>query len=328
MISCLVMPGRLIRQAMNGKLSFDIIMQTKPYGVMLNATWIETFTVLAEEGQFTRAAARLNMTQPGVSQHLRKLEQQLGQKLIAQDGKSFSLTAAGETVRALGLSRRAQERALRDGIARDEPDAGEVRVACSGSFALLFYPRAIALMQQSPRLGIQVEAAPQARVLAGVLDGQFDLGVVAEDPRHPRITARPIGHEELCLVLPADFDGPVTFQALEALGLVAHPDVYSYADDLFGLNFPGEFAGADRLRVRTYVNQIGQIPAPVAQGVGYTLLPRSGLAAFAGADRLRIAPLPERRYRDLWSIGHKGQAPHARVQRIMAVIHDLAADLR
>ena len=37
---------------------------------MLNATWIETFTVLAEEGHFTRAAQPLNMTQPGVSQHL------------------------------------------------------------------------------------------------------------------------------------------------------------------------------------------------------------------------------------------------------------------
>lgn len=62
---------------------------------MLNATWIETFTVLAEEGHFTRAAQRLNMTQPGVSQHLRKLERQVGHPLIAQDGKSFTLTEAG-----------------------------------------------------------------------------------------------------------------------------------------------------------------------------------------------------------------------------------------
>ena len=62
--------------------------------MMLNATWLETFTTLAEEGHFTRAAQRLNMTQPGVSQHLRKLEQQLGQRLIARDGKAFTLTAA------------------------------------------------------------------------------------------------------------------------------------------------------------------------------------------------------------------------------------------
>ena len=65
---------------------------------MLNATWLDTFTTLCETGHFTRAAERLNMTQPGVSQHLRKLEAQLGQSLIAREGKSFTLTAAGEAV--------------------------------------------------------------------------------------------------------------------------------------------------------------------------------------------------------------------------------------
>lgn len=294
---------------------------------MLNATWIETFTVLAEEGHFTRAAARLNMTQPGVSQHLRKLERQLGQQLIAQDGKSFTLTAAGEAVRDLGLSRRVEERALRDDIARDDPDVGEVRLACSGSFAMLFYPRAIAMMQHAPRLAIHLEAAPQDRVLAGVLDGGFDLGVIAEDPGHPRIQARRIGQEELCLVLPSDTEDPVRFDTLEALGLVAHPDVRNYANDLFSRNFPEAFTGADRLHLRTYVNQIGQIPLPVARGLGYTLLPRSGLAAFAGADRVKIARLPEPLHHELWSISRKGRAPSARLSRVHDVIQELAARL-
>lgn len=294
---------------------------------MLNATWIETFTVLAEEGHFTRAAARLNMTQPGVSQHLRKLEHQLGQKLISRDGKSFTLTAAGETVRGLGLSRRAEERALRDAISRDDPDVGELHVACSGSFAMLFYPRAIALMRDSPGLAIHVEAAPQARILAGVLEGRFDLGVVTEDPSHPRIEAKHIGQEELCLLLPAGTDDPVRFGDLEALGLVAHPDVYSYVDDLFPLNFPEAFTGADRVKVRTYVNQIGQIPSPVAEGVGYTLLPRSGLAAFPQAERVKIASLPEPRHHELWTISRRGRSPSARLKRIMAVVEALAVTL-
>ncbi|QPM89168.1 LysR family transcriptional regulator [Pseudooceanicola algae] len=294
---------------------------------MLNATWIETFTILAEEGHFTRAAARLNMTQPGVSQHLRKLEQQLGQPLISQDGKSFTLTAAGEALRDVGLSRRTEEKALRESISRDDPDAGELRLACSGSFAMLFYPRAIALMRDAPELSIHVEAVPQPRVLEGVLEGRFDLGVVADDPGHPRIEARHIGQEELCLLLPAGRDGPVGFNDLETLGLVAHPDVASYANDLLARNFPEAFTGADRLRLRTYVNQIGQIPAPVAEGLGYTLLPRSGLAAFPRADRIRVAPLPEPRFNKLWSIRHRGRAPSARLQRIMGVVEALAATL-
>ncbi|KUP94313.1 HTH-type transcriptional regulator CynR [Tritonibacter horizontis] len=295
--------------------------------MMLNATWIETFTVLAEEGHFTRAAERLNMTQPGVSQQLRKLERQLGQKLIAQDGKSFTLTDAGETVRDLGLSRRAEEKTLRDEITREDPNVGELRIACSGSFALLLYPRAIDLMRDAPKLAIHVEAAPQDRVLEGVLDGRFDLGVVSEEPRHPRIDAQHIGQEELCLVLPKGRGQTVGFDDLENLGLVAHPDVYRYANELFSLNFPMAFTGSDRLRLRTYVNQIGQIPGPVAEGLGYTLLPRSGLATFPFADRVEVARLPLPRYQQLWSISRRNLTPSARLKRIKAFVKELATTL-
>ena len=63
-------------------------------------------------------------------------------------------------------------------------------------------------------------------------------------------------------------------------------DGYGYADDLLRLNFPDEYLGADQLSVRGYVKQIGQIPAPVAQGGGYTLLPRSGVEAFVNTARI------------------------------------------
>lgn len=140
------------------------------------------------------------------------------------------------------------------------------------------------------------------------------------DPGHPRLDARYLGREELCLILPADEpEEAVRFEALEARGFVAHPDGYAYADDLFALNFPDAFTGSDRLRLRTYVNQIGQIPEPVAQGIGYTLLPKSGIEAFAGRDRLRIAPLPHRRHHELWLVSRRGRplsARHARVARL------------
>ena len=83
---------------------------------MLNAQWLETFTALSETGSMTRTAAALNMTQPGVSQHVKKLEAQLGTPLLRRDGRSFTLTPAGERVRALGLARRAEEARLRAGI--------------------------------------------------------------------------------------------------------------------------------------------------------------------------------------------------------------------
>jgi DNA-binding transcriptional LysR family regulator len=294
---------------------------------MLNATWIETFTVLAEEGHFTRAAQRLNMTQPGVSQHLRKLERQVGHPLIAQDGKSFTLTEAGAALRDLGLSRRVQERDLTEALQLDDPEVGTLRVACSGSFALLYYPHAMAMMRAAPKLSIHVEAAPQRQVMSSVLEGEMDLGVIGEIPSHPRIDAWHIGFEEICLLLPKNVDDPSSLADLNALGLVAHPDAGSYADDLLARNFPKEYAGADRLRVRTTVNQIGQIPAPVAEGLGYTLLPRSGVEAFAQANRLRITRLPEQTHLDLWVISRRGRALTSRAKAAITVFKEIAHNL-
>ncbi len=296
--------------------------------LMLNATWLETFTTLAETGHFTRAAQRLNMTQPGVSQHLRKLEAQLGRKLIAQDGKSFSLTPAGEAVRTLGQARRGEERRLREAIAADSPNAGEVRIACSGSFATLLYPRILDLLEAAPDLTVHLEAAPQAAIKRGLLGGEFDLGILDHNPGHPRLEAEHLGEEELCLVLPSrDAGAEVTFETLEARGFVAHPDGFAHADELLSLNFPGVYQGADRLRVRTYVNQIGQILNPVAQGIGYTLLPRSGVEAYAERDRLAVAPLPKRRRHGLWLTFRKGRPLSARLQRIQRLAQDVAAEL-
>lgn len=294
---------------------------------MLNATWLQTFTVLCEAGHFTRAAQRLNMTQPGVSQQLRKLEDQVGHPLIVRDGKSFVLTPAGEAVLALGRSRRDEEQRLTEALATDDPSVGEVRIACSGSFALLLYPRLLKLMQDAPALMVHLEAAPQGTVLAGVLDRRFDLGIVGAHQRHPRLEAQYLGQEELCLLLPADADDEVTFAMLDARGFVAHPDGYRYADDLFSLNFPDDFAGAERLRQRGYVNQIGQIPEPVANGIGYTLLPRSGFAAHPRRNDLKVAPLPKRRHHELWFVSRKRRPLSARLERVVALIKTIARDL-
>ncbi|MCZ4352224.1 LysR family transcriptional regulator [Roseovarius aestuarii] len=288
---------------------------------MLNATWLETFTTLCDIGHFTRTAEQLAMTQPGVSQHLRKLEAQVGKPLITQVGKSFDLTAAGEAVLAVGLARREQERDLEARIQVDDPDKGEINIACSGSFAMWVYPHLLDRMHSAPDLVIRVTAMPHSSIVKGVLSGDIDLGVVAEHVDHPRLEATRIGSEELCLVAPAAFDEHnVDLKALNALGFVAHPDGYAYADDLFTPNFAEEYRGADRLKIRTFINQIGQIPIPVAQGLGYTILPQSGVDAFAAKQDLKIVQLPIPRRHDLWLVSMQGRAEFARVAAIGELI--------
>ena len=284
--------------------------------------------MLCEAEHFTRAAGLLNMTQPGVSQHLRNLEQQVGQALISRQGKSFTLTAAGEAVFALGLSRRREEAQLREAIAVDDQNAGDVRLACSGSFAMLLYPMLLSWMRAAPELSCQLTAAPQAEILAALLEGPFDLGVVGADPNHARLQAWHLGREQLCLLLTKGANTPMSFADLDARGFIAPPDGYRYADDLLRLNLPDDYPGADRLHLRGSVNQIGQIPAPVAKGVGYTLLPRSGVEAFTDRAWLCVAKLQKRRWHDLWLVARRGCQLPARVRHAREVVEDTASQLR
>jgi DNA-binding transcriptional LysR family regulator len=296
--------------------------------MMLNSSWLETFVQLCDRGHFTRTAEVLGMTQPGVSQHLRKLEDQVGHRLITKHGKGFSLTPAGEAVLAVGQARRQEEKSLQQTIAHDAADVGDISIGCSGSFAMLLYPRLLSLMQAAPGLTVRLEATPRERIIAGVLDRHFDLGVVGHKPDHPRLDAIRLGVEELCLLLPAgEVLGEISLVNLDARGFIAHPDGFAYADELFSLNFPGDFKGADRLHVRAFVNQISQIPAPVAHGIGYTLLPRSGVDAYSDRDKVQIVPLPQSRSHDLWLIFSRGRQMPARIPPVSDTIRVVAEGL-
>ncbi|WP_428927746.1 LysR family transcriptional regulator [Marinibacterium sp. SX1] len=291
----------------------------------LNAQWLNTFVTLCEIGHFTRAAASLNMTQPGVSQHLRKLEEQVGQPLVSRDGKSFVPTPAGEALLAIGQRRREEERQLREGLGQDDAETGEVRIGTSGSLALLLYPRFLDLMAQAPGLTVTLEAAPQRRIEDGVLAGELDLGIADHAPRRARLDGQRIGEDELCLILPAAAPPPEDLAALQRLGFIAHPDGFAHADELLGANFPDDYPGADRLRQRSFINQIGQIPDPVARGLGYTILPRSGVETCAQRDRLRVVPLARPIRHELWLVHRRGRVLPARIRRIIEDIRDTLA---
>lgn len=296
---------------------------------MLNATWLQTFITLAREGSFTRTAALLNMTQPGVSQHLKKLESALGAELMQRIGKAVVLTDAGRAVRDLGLRRLAEEEALYEQIGKDASDVGPVGIGCSGSFATLLYPRLMPWIVASPDLVVTLQAAPQADVIESVAVGQLDIGVINCDPQHTQLTAQKIGHEDLCLITPATPGSKLLdFSALQVMGFIDHPDGANYAEMLMPGNFP-DFKGADALHRRGFVNQITQIPAPVAAGAGYTILPRSGIDSFTDIGKLCIAPLPHLVRQGLWLIHRAGREMPLRCRwvedEINAVADKLAA---
>src|SRR5215207_1517289 len=79
---------------------------------------LEYFVAVAEEGSFTRAAARVHVAQPGVSAQVRQLERELGQLLLDRSGRSVRLTEVGAAV--LPYARAALEAVTGARLAVDE----------------------------------------------------------------------------------------------------------------------------------------------------------------------------------------------------------------
>ncbi|GAB3484633.1 LysR family transcriptional regulator [Marinomonas epiphytica] len=63
---------------------------------MLNVQYLNTFKKLVETASFTETAKQLSITQPAVSQHIKKLEDALGQTLFMRHGRKVSLTQHGQ----------------------------------------------------------------------------------------------------------------------------------------------------------------------------------------------------------------------------------------
>lgn len=274
---------------------------------MINPTWLRTFETLSEERHFTRTARRLNMTQPGVTQHLKKLEQQVGHPLFTRQGQDMMLTPQGKAVLAYARRQADEETALLESLAIDRADAGQVGFACSGSLALLLYPAITERLASAPELQVMLEAAPEDAIIKGVLEGRFDFGISIGQPTHFQLVSQALGRDQLCLLISAQSEQPMTFAMLQDMGLIRHPDADAYADRVLSRNFPEEYSGASDLSVRSYINQINQILDPVSQGLGYTILPWSGYQAYRNKERLRSVHLRVRVDQDLWLVQRKGR---------------------
>jgi DNA-binding transcriptional LysR family regulator len=101
---------------------------------------LATFLAVEQTGSFTRAAARLGLQQPTVSQHIRRLEKQIGRTLVLRDTHSVSLTADGEAM--VGFARNivaASEQAAAY-FSGDRP-SGRLRIGIADDLALTRLPQ-------------------------------------------------------------------------------------------------------------------------------------------------------------------------------------------
>ena len=285
---------------------------------MINPIFLRTFSSLAKTKHFTQTAELLNMTQPGVTQQIKKLEAQLGKSLLNRQGKSFELTSAGESLLQYALQVGKAEWELRQTIIEDEHNVGNCKLACSGSIAMQLYPELLSLEKKFSGITVSLEAAPNATIVEMIKTNQSDLGIVTQPTIDPKLLKERLGQDALCLVVPAKAES--SWSSLLTLGFINHPDGHHYANQLLKENFSNEFLSMDQLPQSGYINQLSQILLPVSLGLGFTIIPKSSMDAFANGHLIRSAVLATPINETVYLISKKHRLLPSRYQLIRALL--------
>ncbi|MEH6912360.1 MAG: LysR family transcriptional regulator [Oceanicoccus sp.] len=257
---------------------------------MINPVWLRSFCTLVEVTHFTRTAEQLNMTQSGVSQHVRKLEDYLGLALLIRHGKQFTLTDAGESLYREG---RKVINALSDieaRVATNPTHEGIVRIASPGSMGLKLYRHLLTVQQQYPKLVIDYRFAPNATVEKYIAENNVDIGFMTSQSTLAEVSSNPVAEEELCLVTPIGVTRP-SWKQLKKLGFIDHPDGAYHAGLLLSANYP-EFQHVKQFDLAGFSNQISLILEPVSLGLGFTVLPTHAVEAFENSTNVKVHRLP------------------------------------
>ncbi|KND60451.1 Transcriptional regulator [Candidatus Burkholderia verschuerenii] len=244
------------------------------------------FVTVAEEMHFGRAAARLAMTQPPLSQAIRALEDALGVALFVRTKRTVELTPVGKDllpeVRRLLASADAL-RPLAQSLARGEAGVLSLAFVSTADYGLL-----PALLREFgaryPGVRLQLTEATSDVQIEELVAGRIDAGLVIPPlpPRHAMsLSYRPIAREPLVIAmseeqsreLGAPADAPVDLHDLAAAPLVVFPR--HLAPGLYDIIMGCYGAAGLTPRIGQEAIQMQTIVSLVSAGMGVALVPES-----------------------------------------------------
>ncbi|GAA4353403.1 LysR substrate-binding domain-containing protein [Variovorax defluvii] len=300
------------------------------------------FLAVAEELHFGRAAQRLHMTQPPVTQAIAQLERNLGVVLFDRTRRRVALTPAGEALlpEVRELLSRAQALPVRARAAA-AGEVGRVRLAFVSTIGFECLPAWVrAFRTQCPEVALElVEATGDVQLEAFARD-EIDAGLMLHSPGFapPGLEQMPVAQEPLVLALPARhrlarIAQPVLAEVLdEPLVIFPRRIVPSLHDAIFGLYHAAGRAprvSQEAIQMQTIVNLVwgGLGVAWVPESV--TQFRRSGVvyraaAEFAPAARRRRPALPGCETSLVWPAG-TGNAAIARFVQFIRSQGDVTA---
>ncbi len=163
---------------------------------------LHVFLTVASERSFSRAAAKLHRTQPAVSQAIRRLEEELGERLFDRSSKQGTLTEAGRVLRdyAQRLMRLSEEAELAVRELRDLR-RGRVLVGANEGAVHALLPLIGRFRSAHPQIQVDVRRVASRQVGVEVLQGSLDFGVVTFQPAERGLLSLALGADELVMLV-------------------------------------------------------------------------------------------------------------------------------
>ncbi len=238
------------------------------------------FLAVADELNFSRAAQRLHMSQPPLSQQIRLLEQEMGAQLFERSRRAVTLTPAGlllqEKARQIvELHQQAGElcRMAAHGL------AGRLRIAFTASVPLFdaFSAMLRDFRTRYPEVELDLQHMTTGEQIAALTAGQIDIGFMRPSPafRIPvPIREQTLWRDELMLALPAKQAAdsqPVALSALADQPFVLHPSVLGGGlhEHILALCSEAGFVP----RIAQPARETSTMLALVAAGLGLSIVP-------------------------------------------------------
>ncbi len=240
------------------------------------------FVAVAEELHFGRAAERLNISQPPLSQQIQALEEYLAVRLFERTNRRVALTEAGRLflVEARDILERAKQ-AVQVAQRAQRGELGELKVGFTGSAPFTsVIPRSIqAYRQAHPDVHLSLQEMSSSAVIEALLERRMQVGLLRPIALPDSIEVVELFRDPLMLVLPAAHPLAVDSDAgLSLVQLAGEPFVFfprHYGTGLFDqLNELARAAGFTP-HIAQEANEAMTIIGLVAAGMGVSMLPES-----------------------------------------------------
>jgi len=275
---------------------------------------LRAFQTVAAERSFSRAAARLHRTQPAISQAVRRLETELGERLFDRSSKGGRLTEAGTVLLdyAERLSRLTDEA---EGAVRElqELRRGRVVIGVNEAAVHVLLPIVTQFREAHPRAQVEMRRVHSRQIPGEVLNRSLDFGLVTYRPGERGLRSVPLGIDELVMLThpehPLARRQQITMEEFGLQTIIAHNDPSPRRELVLRL-FEQKHAP---INIQMALPSLDGIKRAVEMNLGVALLPRRCAISEIASKQLAAVRVPELRApRDLSLIYRRtGESSHA-----------------